>query len=114
MKNYINISISAKDCDNDQLLLIINKFSDNSVYLKLFNITENKLVDATEIENQRILNIINAFLAEAKEDEYDLENSEYGELYFNFVNLIFHYISSAYFHATLCYEEIKLINLKEY
>ena len=114
MKNYINISISAKDCENPRLLIILNKFNDDSIYLKLFNVTKNKLIIAEEIRNQHLLNIINAFLAEAKEDEYNIKDSDFSELYLNFVNLIFYYIISAFFNASLQYEEIELINLKEY
>ena len=114
MKNYINISISAKDYENPNLLINLNKFNDGSIYLNLFDVDLNKLVEAKEIKNQNLLNLINIFLAEAKENEYNINDSDYTEFYLNFVNLIFYYISSAYFNASLCYEEIELINLKEY
>ena len=114
MKNYINIAIFGKDYENPGLLINLDKFNDNLIYLNLFDVNLNKVVEAKEIKNQHLLNIINAFLAEAKEDEYNIKNSDYTELYLNFVNLIFYYISSSYFNASLRYEEIELINLKEY
>ena len=108
MKNYINISISAKDYENGDLLIILNKFNNGSIYLTLFNQDLNKLVDDKEIKNQHLLNIINAFLAEAKEDEYNLKDSGYSEFYRNFVNSIFCYISSAYCSISWRYDEITL------
>ena len=58
MKNYINISISAKDCENQHLLIILNKFNDDSIYLTLFGLNLDKLVSNKEIKNQHLLNIL--------------------------------------------------------
>ena len=113
MKNFINIVIFAKDCENGEFHIILDKFNDNLIYLNFINKLENRSIYVGEIKNQHLLNIINAFLAEAKEDEYNLKNSDYTELYLNFVNLIFYYIFSAYFNASLLFEEIELIYVKE-
>ena len=94
MANFTNISISAKDCENGEFLIILDKFKDNLIYLDFIDALENRLIYVGEIKNQPLLDFINAFLAEAKEDEYNLNNSDYTELYLNFVNLIFYYISS--------------------
>lgn len=114
MKNYINIAISAKGSEYPQILIILDKYNDNSVFLKLTNVTEKRLEIAEYIENQHLLNIIDAFLAEAKKDEYNLNDSDYSELYINFTNIIFYYIFSAYFNFSVKYDEIKLININEY
>lgn len=114
MENYINISISAKDSENPQILIILNKFNDNSIFLNIISATENPLKVAEYIENNYLLAFINIFLAEAKKDEYNLKDSGYSEFYINLINTIFHYVISEYFNANLIYDEIKLINLKEY
>ena len=114
MKNCINISISAKDSENPQILIIINKFSDSSIFLNIISATENPLKVAEYIENNYLLDFINIFLAEAKKDEYNLKDTDFNEFYRNLINTIFHYIFSVYFNGTLHYDEIKLINLKEY
>lgn len=114
MKNFINIAISAKDSENPQILIILDKSSDNSVFLKLINVTKKTLEVAEYIRNQHLLNIIDAFLAEAKKDEYNLNNSDFSELYINFTNIIFYYIFSEYFKFSVKYNEIKLINIDEY
>lgn len=114
MKNSLSITISAKDYENPELLIILDKHSDNLVFLKLINVTKKKLEVAESIENQYLLNIINAFLAEAKLDKYDLKDSDFNELYINFINIIFHYIISVYLHFSVKYNEITLINIDEY
>ena len=114
MQNYTNISISAEDNKNPRLLVIINKFSDNSVFLKIFNLTENRLEIIEYIEHKHILNIIDAFLAEAKIHKYNLKDSDYSQLFPDFVKIIFNYIMAYYFNGYFNYNEIKLINLKEY
>ena len=67
-----------------------------------------------KIEKKHLLNIIDALLAEAKEDEYNLVDSDYSEIYTSFANLIFYLVSSEYFKATLIYSKIKLKHLMEY
>lgn len=114
MENYMNISISAKDNENPRLLIILDIFIDGSIYLRLLNMHENKLVVNKEIKNQNLLNIIKAFLADARFDIYDLKDSDYCELYVKYVELIAYWIISDYFKASLLYNEIKLINFKEY
>ena len=114
MKNYTKIVISGEDYENPRLLIIINVFSKDSVYLKLFNTTESTLIFDGKIKNKRLLNIIDALLVEAKEDEYNLVDSDYSEIYTSFANLIFYWVSSEYFKATLIYSKIKLKHLMEY
>ena len=114
MENYMNISISAKDSENPRLLIILDIFRDGSIYLRLLNMHENKLVVNKEIKNQNLLNIIKAFLADARFDMYDLKDSDYCELYVKYVELIAYWIISDYHKASLLYNEIKLINFKEY
>lgn len=114
MQNYTNISISAKANEDSHLLVIINKFSDNSVFLKLFNLTENRLEIVEYIEYKHILNVIDAFLAEVKLSKYNIDDNIYGEFYKDFVNIIFNYIMAYYFNGYFNYNEIKLINLKDY
>lgn len=114
MKNSINIVISAKDSENPQILIILDKHSDNLIFLKLINVTKKTLEVAECIENQYLLNIINAFLVEAKNDEYNLKDSDFNEFYISIIKTIFHYIFSVYFNGTLKYNEITLINIDEY
>lgn len=114
MENYMNISITAKDYENGELLIILDIFRDNSMYLKVLDKFKNKLVVDKQIKNQRLLNIINAFLADARFDMYDLKDSDYCELYVKYVELIAYWIISDYHKASLLYNEIKLINFKEY
>ena len=108
MANFTNISISAKDCENGEFLIILDKFKDNLIYLDFIDALENRLIYVGEIKNQPLLDFINAFLAEAKEDEYNLKDSGYSEFYINFVNSIFCYISSAYYSFSWRYDEITL------
>ena len=108
MTNFTNISISAKDCENGEFLIILDKFKDNLIYLDFIDALENRLIYVGEIKNQPLLDSINAFLAEAKEDEYNLKDSGYNEFYRNFVNSIFCYISSAYCSISWRYDEITL------
>lgn len=114
MKHCTNIIISAKDFQNYNLLIIINKFNDSSMFLNIFNEDENKLITAEEIKNQYLLTTINAFLADAKFSQYDLKNSDYSELFIKYVEFITYYIISTQFGASLLYEDIKLIDIKEY
>ena len=114
MTNFTNISISAKDYENPSLLIMLDIFRDNSIYLRVVDMGENTLAVNKYIKNQHLLNIINAFLAAAKRDKYDFEETDYGELYIKYVELIAYFIISDYFEASLFYTEIKLIDLKEY
>ena len=114
MKHCINIIISAKDYQNYNLLIVINKFSDSSMFLNIVNEDENKLITAEEIKNKHLLNIINAFLADAKNNQYDLKNSDYSELFIKYVELITYFIISSCFNASLLYEDITLIDIKEH
>ena len=113
MENNINIAISAKDYENPQLLIILNKFNDCSIYLNIINVTENTLEVAEYIENQYLLNIINIFLAEAKKDEYNLKDSDFNEFYKSIIKTIFHYIILYCFNGNLIYDEITLKSLSE-
>ena len=57
MKNFINIVISAKDCDNGEFLIILDKFNDDLIYLNFINKLENESMFVGEIKNQHLLNI---------------------------------------------------------
>ena len=114
MKHCANIVISAKDCQNYNLLIIINKFNDSSMFLNIFNEDENKLITAEEIKNKCLLTTINAFLADAKNDEFELEDSDYSELYIKYVEFITYFIISEQFSASVIYDDITLIDIKEY
>lgn len=112
MKNYINIAISAKDTENPRLLINLNIFNDSSIYLHFINIAENKKIYADEIKDLTLSRLINILLAEAKESHYLLD--EYNQFYINLVNTIFYYINSMFISDSCIYNEISLINLKEY
>ena len=113
MKKIINVAISAKDYENPELLIIINAFSENYINLIVFNRSENKTIKSEFIKNQNLLNIISAFLADAKHDYYLLKNSDYSELFIQYVELIAYFIISDCFNASLLYNEITLESIKE-
>lgn len=114
MKHCTNIIISAKDSQNYNLLIIINKFSDSSMFLNIFNEDKNILITAEEIKNQCLLTTINSFLANAKNNYYDLKNSDYSELFIKYVEFITYFIISEQFNASLLYEDISLIDINEH
>lgn len=122
MANFTNILISAKDYENYSFLANISVYK-KSCILNIFFEDEEMQSETYKIKNQHFLNIINAFLAEAKKDGYNLKesdfrenykDSDYCELYENYIKLILYSVVSYIFGASLLYNEIKLINLREY